>query len=85
MIVKQMYRYPLMILFPPYFENKLSTSNLQVTKLASGLAIAMIESFIMCPFERLKVYLMTLTHTDRDKTRKVWVNEFKRHSVQGTA
>ena len=52
-----------MIALPPFFEEKLKTSNLEVTKAVSGLTIALIESFILCPFERLKVFLMTLSHS----------------------
>jgi hypothetical protein len=62
-LIKQVYRYPLMIALPPFFEEKLKTSNLEVTKAVSGLTIALIESFILCPFERLKVFLMTLSHS----------------------
>lgn len=61
-LIKQFYRYPLMIALPPFFEKQLDTSNLELVKAVSGLTIAVIESFILCPFERLKVFLMTLTH-----------------------
>lgn len=61
-LIKQVYRYPLMIGLPPFFEEKLHTTNLEVVKAVSGLTIALIESFILCPFERLKVFIMTLTH-----------------------
>lgn len=34
----------------------------RVAKGMSGLGIAAIEAFILCPVERLKVYMMTNSH-----------------------
>lgn len=33
--------------------------NKPVQKLFTGASIAVVESFILCPFERLKTYMMT--------------------------
>jgi len=75
-LIKKVYRYPLMITLPPFFEEKLGTSNLQMTKACSGFGIAIIESFILCPFERIKVYLMTL-NSQQKKGSFSWVSEFR--------
>lgn len=61
-LIKQFYRYPLMIGLPPWFEKKMKTDNLELVKAVSGFTIALIESLILCPFERLKVFLMTISH-----------------------
>lgn len=61
--VKQMYRWPMMLGFPPFFKEVLP-ENIQKdypssVKTATGLTIASFETGIISPLERLKVYLMT--------------------------
>lgn len=63
---KQAYRWPMMLAFPQFFKTSLPES-LQNSypssiKLATALSIAHLETFIICPLERLKVYLMTAEH-----------------------
>lgn len=71
-----------MIALPPFFEEKLHTSNLEVVKAVSGLSIALIESFILCPFERLKVFLMTLTHHQVEgRIGSRWIDHFKTQTM----
>ena len=60
--MKNVYRYPLMIGLPSFYEERLPDiirENKKYQKFFTGLSIAIIESFILCPFERLKTYFMT--------------------------
>eukprot|EP01114_Cavostelium_apophysatum_P023051 TRINITY_DN8565_c0_g1_i1.p1 TRINITY_DN8565_c0_g1~~TRINITY_DN8565_c0_g1_i1.p1 ORF type:complete len:276 (+),score=46.46 TRINITY_DN8565_c0_g1_i1:92-919(+) len=61
MTVKQIYRWPLMFLLPPFFQNHLpkSFSDAAITKTLTGFTIASLESFIVCPLESYKVWQMT--------------------------
>jgi hypothetical protein len=61
-VAKNIYRYPLMIGMPQVFEKRIADRRVQ--KFFTGLSIAFIESFILCPFERLKVYFMTYSHKE---------------------
>jgi hypothetical protein len=52
-----------MIGLPNFYEKNLPQKireNKKVQKLFTGLSIAVIESIILCPFERLKTYFMTV-------------------------
>ena len=60
MFLKNIYRYPLMISLPHFFEQKLvGADNRKTSKMLTGFSIALFESFITCPIERAKVYFMT--------------------------
>jgi hypothetical protein len=60
---KQVYRYPMMILFPPMYEAMIpddaNHNRKYLRKIATGLTIANAEVFVISPLERLKVWLMT--------------------------
>lgn len=56
-MVKQAYRYPLILTVPAAFSNV--TNSGIVISIASGVVIAIIEVWVMVPFERLKVWLVT--------------------------
>lgn len=62
-IIKQLYRWPAMLLLPPYFAKTIPESwqkeYSSLPKVATGLTIATFESYVTTPLERLKVYLMT--------------------------
>ena len=60
-VLKNVYRYPLMIKMPNVIQSrvKIAKNDRKVAKALTGLSIAAIESFILCPVERLKVILMT--------------------------
>ena len=60
-VLKNVYRYPLMIKMPNLIQSrvKIAKNDRKVAKALTGLSIAAIESFILCPVERLKVILMT--------------------------
>jgi len=58
-MLKNIYRYPLMIGMPRLIETNFNFGNQRVQKGLTGISIAMIESMILCPFERVKTYLMT--------------------------
>lgn len=61
--VKQMYRYPMMLSLPRFFEGILPSSfhkkYQDIIPFATAVTIATLESFIICPLERGKVFLMT--------------------------
>mmetsp|Transcript_1132 Transcript_1132/g.2076 ORF Transcript_1132/g.2076 Transcript_1132/m.2076 type:complete len:165 (+) Transcript_1132:132-626(+) len=61
-MIKNFYRYPLMIGLPNYFEEHFPAryrDDKAFIKFCSSISIAAIESIILCPFERLKTYFMT--------------------------
>jgi len=60
MFLKNLYRYPLMISLPHFFEQRLvGAENRKTSKLLAGFSIALFESFVTCPIERAKVFFMT--------------------------
>lgn len=61
---KNLYRWPLMLFFPKFFKkiNDIffnSYNSDGFCKIQTGLAIANIETFLISPLERLKIYFMT--------------------------
>jgi len=58
-MLKNVYRFPLMIWMPHFFETNIDFKNPHIKKVLTGVAISAIESTILCPFERVKTYLMT--------------------------
>jgi len=56
-IVRNSYKYPLMIGLPNFFKQKIENEG--VCKIMTGGTIALTEAMITCPFERLKVFFMT--------------------------
>lgn len=55
--LKQAYRLPLMIYIPNFFRRfTRQENNIQVL---TGMTIAVAESYIICPLERIKIWLMT--------------------------
>lgn len=61
-LLKNTYRYPLMVGLPNFYKDVLPSSvqdNKQVLKLLTGLSIGLLESIILCPVERVKVHFMT--------------------------
>jgi len=61
--VKQVYRWPLMLVLPRAYSSIYPESIKQkypsITKITTGLTLAAVDTFIVCPFERLKVCLQT--------------------------
>jgi len=63
MAIKQSYRWPLMIALPDFYSKVLHLKhNTSVNKIVTGGTIACLETFVVCPLERLKVYIMTSPH-----------------------
>lgn len=61
-ILKNTYRYPLMVGLPSFYNTKLPVSireNKRLLRLMTALSIALVEATITCPIERLKVLFMT--------------------------
>jgi hypothetical protein len=64
-LIKNAYRYPLMIGLPSFYQKNLPDKvreNLKLQKLLTGSSKALLERFIICPFERMKTYFMTVSH-----------------------
>ena len=66
MASKQLYRWPLMMSLPPLYQRLLipsgktaSPSERVLLKSLSGFTLACLEVLVLCPLERLKVWLMT--------------------------
>ena len=62
-VFKNCYRWPMMLYFPSLFD-KILPENLisnfsSLPKILTGIAIANIEVFIICPLDRLKIFFMT--------------------------
>lgn len=62
--IKQIYRWPMMILFPSFYRDHILSSHIQqhyprLPKILTGLSIANFEILVINPLERLKVWLMT--------------------------
>jgi hypothetical protein len=62
-IIKQVYRWPLMLWLPQVYSkiypDSLKTKYPSIAKLSTGFTLAAIDTFIICPLERLKVCLQT--------------------------
>lgn len=56
-MLKQAYRYPLMVVLPPLFGT--FTSSVVTISIATGVGIALLEVWVITPLERFKVWLMT--------------------------
>jgi hypothetical protein len=63
-ILKNSYRYPLMVGLPTFYKNYLPDSIREkktLLRFLTGGSIALVEATLTCPIERLKVFFMT-TH-----------------------
>jgi len=62
-VVKQIYRWPLMLVLPKIYTSiypkEIQKKYPSIAKISTGLTLAAIDTFIVCPFERLKVCLQT--------------------------
>lgn len=61
-VLKNSYKYPLLVGLPSLYNERLPDTirqNKQILKLLTGASIALIETTILCPAERVKVYFMT--------------------------
>jgi hypothetical protein len=63
--IKQLYRWPMMLYFPKFYKKYSPYNTDGFAKVLTGLTIANIEIFIICPLDRLKIYFMT-----QDKVNK---------------
>ena len=80
-LLKNVYRFPLMIGLPHFYETYFNFGNQQFQKGLAGLSIAAIESFILCPFERAKTYLMTANaELGRNSRGLGWLGAFRAES-----
>lgn len=68
---KQVYRWPMMVYFPPHFRREIPESVQKAypasPEIATGMTIANLEAGIINPFERMKVFLMT----EREKGKPI--------------
>jgi hypothetical protein len=81
-MLKQAYRYPLMIALPMMFAYMMSS--VLAISIATGLTIAIIEVWIVTPLERFKVWLMTYQRFSgggrsfiKEVRRNVWHTLYK--------
>ncbi len=60
-VLKNLYRYPLIIKVPNLIEMyvPLAKRDRKVAKALTGVTISAVEAFILCPVERIKVFMMT--------------------------
>jgi hypothetical protein len=62
-ISKNFYRWPMMIFFPRLYEKNLPLGARKkypgLAKILTGLSIANLEILILCPLDRIKIFLMT--------------------------
>ncbi|CDW78178.1 UNKNOWN [Stylonychia lemnae] len=66
MLLKNVYRYPLMITLPGFFQQNMPMlKDKWFAKFLTGTSIALVESLILCPFERFKVLFMTQSSSSR--------------------
>ena len=72
-VSKQMYRWPLWVSLTAFYNDLLRVNNEVWKQSIIGFSIAFAELIILCPFERLKTWLMT-TNTNEQTTLK---NYFK--------
>ena len=62
LVLRNSYKYPLLVGLPDFFRTKAPRGvhdNPSVLKFFTGFSIALIESIITCPIDRIKTYLMT--------------------------
>lgn len=65
-LIKNTYRFPLMVGLPVYYEKNLPdyiSDKKHLLKLCTGCSISIFESIILCPFERMRTYFMTTGST----------------------
>jgi hypothetical protein len=55
--LKQSYRLPLMVYVPNVYRRY--SSDEHKIQIATGISLAILESYLMCPLERIKIWLMT--------------------------
>jgi solute carrier family 25 carnitine/acylcarnitine transporter 20/29 len=63
-LLKNSYRYPLLVGLPNFYKNQLPQSIQErkaLVKFMTSSSIALFESILTCPIERIKVYFMTTT------------------------
>mmetsp|Transcript_20739 Transcript_20739/g.38589 ORF Transcript_20739/g.38589 Transcript_20739/m.38589 type:complete len:273 (+) Transcript_20739:437-1255(+) len=66
---KQAYRFPMMVSVPRMYRPFAKENAAQAL---AGLSIAIFESFIICPFERLKVWLMSRPKGEPISSKLLW-------------
>ena len=61
LILRNCYKYPLLVGLPEFYQRRVpnSLNNTSLLKLYTGISLAMIESIITCPIDRIKIYMMT--------------------------
>jgi len=65
-LLKNTYRYPLMVGLPRLYAEKLPLGireRKSLVKVMTGLSIGLVEATLTCPIERIKVYFMTTSDT----------------------
>jgi len=98
---KQLYRWPLMLYLPTLFHQTLHSSSpssstetsnqnkkrrsLALEKTLTGFSIATIETFAVCPLERLKVWMMSSHQLPQEPTRRRGILLFVREAYSSSS
>ncbi len=75
---KNCYRWPMMLYFPSLFDKTLPKRLIRsfsgLPKILTGMAIANIEVFIICPLDRLKIFFMTSSSKGINMFKYFYIN-----------
>jgi hypothetical protein len=81
-ISKNFYRWPMMIFFPRLYDKNLPPGVKKkypgLSKILTGLSIANLEILILCPLDRIKIFLMTSKFTASNSSKSFYFyHEYK--------
>jgi hypothetical protein len=83
---KNFFRWPMMLFFPRYFEKNINYFSYKIDlkkkfpglpKILTGLAIANIEIFVICPLDRLKIFFMTTKNKGKNMFKYFYTSHRK--------
>jgi hypothetical protein len=63
--IKDIYRWPLVLFFNDFYGKYVSKAK-GIHKICTGLSLAAVESFIICPLERIKVFIFYFLGFEND-------------------
>lgn len=82
---KNIYRWPMMLFFPRLYDKYISfeIKNIfpGIVKILTGISIANIEVLILCPLDRIKIYLMTSSQVGSDFNKIKHFYDINKHRL----
>ena len=78
LITRNAYKYPLIVGLPEVQRKqmpRLAHENPALTKFITGTSVALLESLITCPMDRLKVHLMTQQRNSNERAYVIFWRE----------